>query len=131
MAHVVVLARHPAMWISTDWRNQLFGWLGAFAAVPIAMELLVLYAQETGTEAESSSRRSAIWACLLAFVVLGFFPEYGPDNTSETAHTLTVIVGGLVVFVPMGYLLPVLVPCQAGRLAAKCSSIPALNELRC
>jgi hypothetical protein len=36
-----------------------------------------------------------------------------PFLTSETAHILTVIVGFLVVFVPLRYLLPVLVPYES------------------
>ena len=124
VAHAVTLARHPAMWVSADWRNQLLGWLGVFAAVPVVMELLVLVSQPTRTEAESRPRKVAILACLLAFAVLVFCPEYDIDISSETAHILTVIVGGLVVFVPMGYLLPVLVPYESGE---RDNSGPFLN----
>lgn len=42
--------------------------------------------------------------------ILFVCPEYGIDYSSETAHILTVAVGGLVVLVPMRLLLPVLVP---------------------
>jgi hypothetical protein len=115
VAHAVALARHPATWVSADWRNQLFGWLGVFAAVPFAMELLVLAAQPIRTQAVSPYRKRAVLACLLALTALVFCPEYAIDISSETAHILTVIVGGLVVFVPMGYLLPVLVPDQSGE----------------
>jgi len=115
VAHVVVLAKHPSMWISASSRDQLLGWLGAFAAIPVVMELLVLLAQPTPAGVESPHRNSTVVACLLALAILVFSPEYGFDNSSETTHILTVIVGGLVVFVPIGYLLPVLVPYQAGE----------------
>ena len=115
VAHAVALARHPAMWVSAGWRNQLLGWLGVFATVPVAMELLVLLARPTRTGAESPHRNGAILACLLALATLVFCPEYDIDISSQTAHIFTVIVGGLVVFVPMSYLLPLLVPYQLGR----------------
>ena len=115
VAHAIVLARHPSMWVSADWRNQLLGWLGVFAAVPVAMEFLVLVAQPIRTEVESRPYKGAVLACLLALAALAFCPEYGIDIVSETAHILTVTVGGLVVLVPIAYLLPVLVPLQSGR----------------
>lgn len=114
-AHAVALGRHPSMWVSADWRNQLLGWLGVFAAIPVAIELLVLAAQPTRTPAVSPQRKRAVLACLLALAALVFCPEYGIDLSSETAHILTVILGALVVLVPMGYLLPVLVPDQSGE----------------
>jgi hypothetical protein len=88
--------------------------LGVFAAVPVAMESLVLVAQPTRTKVKPPPYKGAVLACLLALATLGFCPEYDIDIGSETAHILTVIVGGLVVFVPIGYLLPVLVPYQSG-----------------
>jgi hypothetical protein len=115
VAHAVDLARHPGMWVSAAWRNQLLGWFGVFAAVPVAMELLVFLAQPTQTEAERPSRKRAILACLLALTTLVFCPEYPINIDSETSHILTVIVGGLVVLVPIGYLLPVLAPNQSGE----------------
>jgi len=112
MAHVVALARHPSMWVRADWRSQLLVWLGVFAAVPVAMELLVLAGQPIRTLAVSPYRNRAALACSLALIALVFCPEYGSDLSSETAHILTVILGGLVVFVPIGYLLHFLVPYQ-------------------
>jgi hypothetical protein len=66
VAHAVALARHPAMWVNADWRNQLLGWVGVLAALPIAMESFVLIAQPTRTEVESRPGKGAIWACFLA-----------------------------------------------------------------
>jgi hypothetical protein len=61
---------------------------------------------------------------------LVFCPEYDLDISSQTAHVLTVIAGGLVVFVPMAYLLPVLVPRQSGG-QRRYSSIRVASEVRC
>jgi hypothetical protein len=114
-AHLVALARHPSMWVGAQWRNQLFVWLGIFAAIPFATELWVVAAQSNRTRTASSQRNRAVLCCLLAAAALVFCPEYGSDLSSETAHILTVIVGGLVVLVPIGYLLPVLVPYESGE----------------
>jgi hypothetical protein len=113
LAHVVALARHPSMWVRADYRSQLLVWLGVFAAVPVTMELLVLAGQPIRTQVVSPHGNRAVLACLLALIALVFCPEYGTDLSSETAHILTVILGGLVVLVPIGYLLPVLVPYQS------------------
>jgi hypothetical protein len=113
-AHVVALARHPSMWMGADWRNQLLGWLAVFGAIAIAMELLILRTRSIRAQGESSRSQQAKLASLLALTVLVFCPEYGLAINSETAHILTVTLGALVVLVPMGYLLPVLVPHQSG-----------------
>ena len=98
------------------------------------MELLVLAAQPIRTQAVARYRKQAVLACLLALTALVFCPEYGIQLSSETAHILTVIVGGLVVLVPIGYLLPVIVPyriTQARMLVAKHSLIRRASEERC
>ena len=114
-AHLMALARHPSMWIGAHWRNQLFVWLGVFAVVPLATELVVVAARGNRRLTASSQRNRAVLSCLLAVAALAFCPEYGRDLSSEAAHILTVIVGALVVLVPMGYLLPVLVPYESGE----------------
>ena len=115
VSHAVDLTRHPTMWVGAAWRTQLLALFGVFAAVPVAMELLVRFAaQPIQSNAEPPPRKGAVLACLLALATLVFCPEYDVNISSETAHILTVIVGGLVVLVPIGYLLPVLVPDQSG-----------------
>jgi hypothetical protein len=109
-ADIVALIRHPSMWINADWQNHLLAWLSVFVVVAAAMELLVRAAQPTRPQAESRCRTQAKLASLLALTALVFCPEYGGGVNSTTARVLTVIVGGLVVFTPIHYLLPVLVP---------------------
>ena len=84
VADVIALARHPSMWISAASRNKLLVWLGVFAAVSLATILLLVLC-----------------------------PEWPSDNSSQTAHTFPVVLGALVVFVPIRFLLPVLVPFES------------------
>ena len=109
-ADIVALTRHPSMWINADWRNHLLAWLSVLVVVAAGMELLVRAGQPTRPHAESWRRTRAKLASLLALAALIFCPEYGSAVNSTTAHLLTVMVGGLVVFIPIHYLLPVLVP---------------------
>jgi hypothetical protein len=115
LAYGVALARHPSMWIGAGWRTQLFEWLGVLAVLVIAMESLVLASRSTHTHVPSVSRTRAVVVCILAMTSLVFCPEYGAGPISETAHILTVIIGGLIVLVPVHYLLPVLVPNVGGE----------------
>lgn len=109
-ADIVDLARHPSMWISAHWRNQVLGSLAVFAAIALTSELLILTAKASSSLFRGRASRRAILAYLLALASLIFCPEYGFDLDSQTAHILTVILGALVVLVPMHYLLPALVP---------------------
>jgi hypothetical protein len=114
-AYAVALARHPSALISAEWRNPLFVWLGVFLTVAVAMELSVLSARPSRIKPVLSPRDPAVLACLFAFAALLFCPEYGGDKPNETAHVLTVMLGGLIVLVPMVYLLPFLVPYQTSE----------------
>ena len=112
-AYVVGLARHPSMWTVAGWRNRLFVWLGVFGAVALVMELLVFGARLTRIQPASPYRKSALLTCLLSLAALAFCPEYAGDPINEPAHILSVMVGALVVLLPIGYLLPVLVPSES------------------
>jgi cytochrome bd-type quinol oxidase subunit 2 len=113
-AYAVGLARHPSAWISAEWRNQLIVWLCVFLTVAAAMELLVLSARPSRTKPVTRHCGPAVLACSFGFAALVFCPEYGGNPLNETAHVLTVIIGGLIVLIPMVYLLPFLVPNQPG-----------------
>jgi len=77
------------------------------------MELLVFGARSTRIQPASLYRKSALLTCLLSLAALAFCPEYAGDPINEPAHILTVMVGALVVLLPIGYLLPVLVPSES------------------
>jgi hypothetical protein len=106
-AYTVALTRHPSMWISAVSRNSLLAWLGIFTAVAVAEQLLTLVAQRTLPRVGPTRWERAALAPALAILLLIFCPEWPSDNSSTTAHILTVVLGALVVFVPMRFLLPV------------------------
>jgi len=110
VADSVALARHPLMWISARSHNKLLTWLGIFAAVAFAGQLLTLTAQRTLPRVGPTRWKLAALAPALAILLLVFCPEWPSDNSSTTVHILTVVLGALVVFAPMRFLLPVLVP---------------------
>lgn len=89
---------------------KTLAWLGVFAAVAITTQLLILAAQRTLPQDASTRWKWAALALAAAILLLVFCPEWPSDNNSQTAHILTVVLGALVVFLPMRFLLPVLVP---------------------
>jgi len=117
-AYAVALARHPSAWITAEWRNWLIVWVGVFLTIAVAMVLSVLSARPSRIKPITPHRAPAVLASLFAFAALAFCPEYGGDPLNETAHVLTVTLGGLIVLVPMVYLLPFLVPYQPGEKRA-------------
>jgi hypothetical protein len=117
-ANVVDLARHPSPWIGSVWRTQLLAWLSVYAAVGVTMQFLVHASQ--GSAAQTRSMRCLRVASVAAGATLVLFvcPEWNIDYSSETAHTLTVALGALVLLIPMRLLLPVLVPYDAKEVSS-------------
>ena len=115
VADVIALARHPSMWISAASRNRLVAWLGILAAVVLATQLLILAAQRTLPQDASTRWKRVALALAAPILLLVLCPEYPSDNSSQTAHILTVALGALVVFVPIRILLPVLVPFEPNQ----------------
>lgn len=115
-ADTIALARHPSMWISTGSHNELLAWLGIFAAVAFAGQLLTLAALRTLPPVGPTRWKQATLAPALAILLLIFCPEWPSDNSSTTTHILTVVLGALVVFVPMRFLLPVFVPHESDEV---------------
>jgi hypothetical protein len=114
-ADVIALARHLSPWDGSVWRTQLLAWLGVYAAVALAAQLLVFAAQRTLPQGASTRWKRGASVLAAAILLLVFCPEWPIDNSSQTAHILTVVLGALVVFVPMRFLLPVVVPCESNR----------------
>jgi hypothetical protein len=109
VADVIALARHPS-WISAASRNRLLAWLGILAAVVLSTQLVILAAQRTLPQDASTRWKRVALALAAAILLLLLSPEWPSDNSSQTAHILTVALGALVVFLPTRFLLPVLVP---------------------
>lgn len=127
-ADTVALARHPSMWISAGSRNKLLAWLGIFAAVVLAGQLLTLAARRTLPRVGPTRWKQAALALVLAILLLVFCPEWPSDNSSTTAHILTVVLGALVVFVPMRFLLPVLVPYESDEVHSGAALFSTASE---
>ena len=128
LAYVVVLGRHPSMWIRAVWRTQLLEWLGVFGCIAVAMKLATLTTQSTRRQTTPLSRTRAILACVLAVVAMFFSPEYGLGAGSESSHILTVIIGALIILIPVHYLLPVLVPDEHGAKMSHQALFSTINE---
>jgi hypothetical protein len=127
-ADTVALARHPSMWVSAGSHNKLLAWLGIFAAVALAGQLLTLVEQRTLPRVGPTRWKRAALAPALAILLLVFCPEWPSDNSSTTAHILTVVLGALVVFVPMRFLLPVLVPYKSDEVHSDAALFSTASE---
>jgi hypothetical protein len=113
VADLVAMARHPHMWIGAASRDRLVALLGAIAVVTCAVQLLIRASQQKLPEGRMKHWQAAAIATLLAILALAFYPEKLINGTAT--HLLTVIVGDIVLFAPMRFLLIALVPFEADR----------------
>lgn len=109
-ADVIALARHPSMWVSAEWRNQLLAWLGVLGITSALIQLLVWAEQRSRSHVPSIQWKRVGLVVVLTTLALAISPEWDLDFSSQTAHILTVALGAIVVLIPMRFLLPVLVP---------------------
>lgn len=106
-ADAVAMARHPAMWLTV--RRELLTLLGGLAAAALLTLWLVL-AGERGA-ARERSWMPGIAAVLAALAILAVYPE--SLIARPGTHLLTIVVADALLFLPIGLLLPALVPLRA------------------
>ena len=107
-ADIVALARHPPIRTSAASRDQFIVWLSVLTVCTFASQVLILARREDVPRWSGVNRAGLAVAGVIA--VLAICPEWPIDYSSNTAHILTVVLGGLVLFVSMRFLLVELIP---------------------
>ena len=110
---VIAMARHPSAWLGAAAGNELVALIVAMAVLASSALLLIKRSvRDTRAPAPLSWRKAVLVAsaCTLA---LCFYPE-GLVSTLFP-HLLTIVFGDVVLFAPIGFLLPAMFP--GGRSA--------------
>lgn len=108
---VVAMLRHPRMWAPA--RGQLIALLSGIATAALLVHVAISRSRESLPEQRRAWGAGTI-ALVAALALLAVYPERWIDRLFP--HLFTIVAGAAMLFVPMGLLLPALVPGQPDRM---------------
>ncbi|GAB3792072.1 hypothetical protein [Dyella agri] len=113
---VIAMARHPSAWLGLAAGNLLVALIITMSALATGTLLLIKRSARNPHTAAPLSWRKAVLVASACVLALFFYPEAWVSTLFP--HLLTIVFGDVILFAPIGLLLPAMFPEKRGAVSA-------------